>query len=106
MAWACAENKGCYTGQEIIARQITYDKVTRTLVGLRSAALLAPGAAVAAEGREVGRVTSAAFSPQLQAPVALAIVKRPYNAVGTTVVVNGVEATVAALPFIDASDRA
>ena len=30
LAWACAENKGCYTGQEIIARQITYDKVTRS----------------------------------------------------------------------------
>src|SRR5690606_12325574 len=27
LAWTCAENKGCYTGQEIIARQITYDKV-------------------------------------------------------------------------------
>ncbi len=105
LAWACAENKGCYTGQEIIARQITYDKVTRTLVGLRSAVPLARGAAVAAEGREVGRVTSAAFSLQLQAPVALAIVKRPYNAVGTSVVVNGVEATVVALPFIDSGDR-
>ena len=34
MAWVCAENKGCYTGQEIIARQVTYDKVTKTLLGL------------------------------------------------------------------------
>ena len=34
LAWACAENKGCYTGQEIIARQVTYDKVTRSLVGI------------------------------------------------------------------------
>jgi len=99
MAWACAENKGCYTGQEIIARQITYDKVTRMLVGLRSATLLAPGAMVTVEEREVGRVTSAAFSPQLQAPVALAILKRPHNTPGTTVVVNGAEATVVALPF-------
>ncbi|MCS6828869.1 MAG: hypothetical protein NZ553_19820 [Caldilinea sp.] len=100
MAWVCAENKGCYTGQEIIARQITYDKVTRTLVGLRSALPLTPGAAVMANGREVGRVTSVAFSPQLQAPVALAIVKRPHNAAGTTVAVNDVEAVVVALPFV------
>ena len=41
LAWACADNKGCYTGQEIIARQVTYDKVTRTLVGLRAPLLLA-----------------------------------------------------------------
>ncbi|MFN3978813.1 MAG: YgfZ/GcvT domain-containing protein [Caldilinea sp.] len=100
LAWACADNKGCYTGQEIIARQITYDKVTRTLVGLRSATQLAAGAVVEAEGREIGRVTSAAFSPALQAPVALAILKRPYNATGTAVVVNGVEATVTTLPFV------
>lgn len=99
LAWACAENKGCYTGQEIIARQITYDKVTRTLVGLRSASLLTPGAAVLAEGREVGVVTSAAYSPALQAPIALAILKRPHHAPGTAVTVAGVAAEVAALPL-------
>jgi folate-binding protein YgfZ len=87
MAWACAENKGCYTGQEIIARQLTYDKVTRTLVGLRSATLLTPGAAVLVEGRAAGVVTSAAYSPALQAPIALAILKRPHHAPGATVTV-------------------
>ena len=46
MVWVCAENKGCYTGQEIIARQLTYDKVTRSLVRLRSELPLAEGAAV------------------------------------------------------------
>lgn len=99
LAWACAENKGCYTGQEIIARQLTYDKVTRTLVGLRSAGLLTAGASVLAEGRQVGVVTSAAYSPALQAPVALAILKRPYHAPGTAVTVAGVAAEVAALPL-------
>ncbi|HHY55656.1 MAG TPA: aminomethyl transferase family protein [Chloroflexi bacterium] len=99
MAWACAENKGCYTGQEIIARQITYDKVTRTLVGLRSSTLLTPGDTVLVEGREVGVVTSAAYSPALQAPVALAILKRPYHAPGAAVTVAGVAAEVAALPL-------
>jgi folate-binding protein YgfZ len=100
LAWACAENKGCYTGQEIIARQVTYDKVTRVLVGLRSAALLAPGADVQAEGRTVGSVTSAAFSPTLQTPVALAIVKRPAHEPGTTVIVDGAAAVVTPLPFV------
>ncbi|HQY94495.1 glycine cleavage T C-terminal barrel domain-containing protein [Caldilinea sp.] len=100
LAWACAENKGCYTGQEIIARQITYDKVTRALVGLRSNAMLAPGAAVLVEEREVGKVTSAAFSPTLQTPVALAILKRGHYAPGTAATVEGVAATVAPLPLV------
>lgn len=82
LAWACAENKGCYTGQEIIARQITYDKVMRTLVGLRSKALLPAGAPVLAEGREVGRVTSSALSPTLGGGVALAIVRRSHADTG------------------------
>ncbi|RME63635.1 MAG: hypothetical protein D6790_04395, partial [Caldilineae bacterium] len=62
MAWACAENKGCYTGQEIIARQRTYDKVTKGLVQLRSEQHLPPGAPLIAEGRTVGAVTSSAYS--------------------------------------------
>ena len=100
LAWACAENKGCYTGQEIIARQVTYDKVTRVLVGLRSAALLAPGADVLAAGRAVGSVTSAAFSPALQTPVALAILKRPAHEPGTVVTVGDAAAVVTPLPFV------
>jgi folate-binding protein YgfZ len=98
LAWACAENKGCYTGQEIIARQITYDKVTRTLVGLRSSELLAAGAVVTSEGREVGVATSAAHSPALDAPLALAILKRPWNTPGTAVLVADRPATVIELP--------
>jgi len=100
LGWTCAENKGCYTGQEIIARQITYDKVTRALVGLRAATPLDVGAVVQAEGKEVGRITSVAFSPTMQAHVALAILKRPHNAAGTTVLANDTAATVASLPFV------
>ncbi|MCB0081325.1 MAG: aminomethyltransferase family protein [Caldilineaceae bacterium] len=100
MGWACADNKGCYTGQEIIARQITYDKVTKTLVGLRSEQLLEAGADVTVEGRSVGEVTSAGHSPALGAPVALAIIKRPHNAPGSAVKAGGVKAEVVELPFV------
>ena len=102
LAWACAENKGCYTGQEIIARQLTYDKVTRTLVGLRSAQAMAAGAEVMADGRNAGVVTSAVHSTRLNAPIALAVVKRPHNQPGSQVTVAGVAAQVVALPFADA----
>lgn len=100
LAWTCADNKGCYTGQEIIARQITYDKVTKTVVGLRSAQALAVGAAITVEGREVGTITSVAQSPTLNAPIALAIVKRPHNVPGSQVSSGEVTAEVVALPFI------
>lgn len=88
LAWAVADDKGCYTGQEIIARQITYDKVTKTLVGLRSDAPLSVGADVTVGGRSVGSVTSSGYSPALGGPLALAVVKRPFNAVQTELVVS------------------
>jgi folate-binding protein YgfZ len=105
LAWACAEDKGCYTGQEIIARQITYDKVTRSLVGLRGEKPLAPGTPLTVQGRvdrqAVGVVTSAAYSPALNAPVALAIVKRPHNAPGVRLDAGGRAVEVATLPFVN-----
>ncbi len=50
--------KGCYVGQEIIARLNTYEKVQRRLVGLRLDAPAAPGAPLTRAGEEVGRVTT------------------------------------------------
>jgi len=100
LAWTCAENKGCYTGQEIIARQITYDKVTKFLVGLRSAEPLTPGAEIRADGRKAGAVTSIAHSPTLDAPIALAIVRRAHAEPGSEVDVDGTAAQVVELPFV------
>ena len=95
---AVSGNKGCYTGQEILARQITYDKVTRKLAGLRLRSPAQPGAEIQAEGRTIGEVTSSAISPSL-GPIALAILKRPYFEPGSQVHVAGQPAEVCALPF-------
>ncbi len=97
LAWVCAENKGCYTGQEIIARQLTYDKVSRSLVRLRSELPLSEGATVSVNSRSVGSVTSCAHSPSA-GPVALAVLKRAHNVDGTEVTVEGVTAHVEQLP--------
>ncbi len=97
MAWACAENKGCYTGQEIIARQLTYDKVTRSLVRLRSELPLTEGATVTANDRAAGTVTSSGRSPAY-GPLALAVLKRPYNAEDAIVTVEGNAARVERIP--------
>lgn len=94
--------KGCYTGQEIIARQITYDKVARRLVGLRLDAPVPVGATVLAEGRSVGEVTSATVSPRF-GPIALAVLRRPYFAPDTPIRVAGdagqASGVVVTLPF-------
>lgn len=100
---AVAQAKGCYTGQEVIARQINYDKITRQMAGLRLDLPVAPGAAVQVEGRGAGEVTSAVVSPTL-GPIALAVIKRPHFAPGTVVVIttgeNSVRGEVVPLPFV------
>lgn len=99
----CNDHKGCYTGQEIIARQITYDKVTTHLVGLLPDKPVAPEAVVRGDGRPVGWVSSAVHSIGLGRPIALAFVRRPFNEPGTEVAVEAgteaVPAEVSDLPF-------
>ncbi len=101
IGWTCSDNKGCYTGQEIIARQITYDKITKSLVGLQSATLLPVGTELQAEGRAVGTVTSSALSLRGQSPLALAIVKRPHHEPGSDLRTGTEPVTVTALPFVE-----
>jgi folate-binding protein YgfZ len=83
MEYAVSDSKGCYPGQEVIARQITYDKVTRKLVGLRLEAPAARGARLSAEGAPAGEITSAVISPRF-GTIALGVVKRPHYDAGTT----------------------
>ena len=99
---AIAGAKGCYSGQEVIARQINYDKITRQLAGLRLDAPVAPGATVRVEGRSAGEVTSAVVSPAF-GPIALAVMKRPHFEPETAITVvregGDVRGVVCALPF-------
>lgn len=98
---AASTSKGCYTGQEVVARMRSRGRVSHRLVGLRAegAQPLPAGAEVRADGRRVGEVTSAALSPSAGS-IALAYLKRPHDLPGTAVEVEGVRAEVAALPFV------
>jgi len=82
---AISFTKGCYLGQETVARIDALGHVNQQLVGVRFSGAKPPdiGAALRSAGKTVGHVTSATFSPQLQAPLALAMVRRPYNDVGS-----------------------
>jgi glycine cleavage system T protein len=98
--------KGCYIGQEVVARVKYRGHVNRALTGLvlEGAAVPAYGARVIADGKEIGRITSAVRSPALGRPIALGYVRREHFEPGTAVHVEvggvPVPAHVAALPFI------
>ena len=69
--------KGCYLGQEIVERVRSRGHVNKLLVPIEIDASVAPaaGARIDADGKEVGAITSAAFSPAKNKVVALGIVR-------------------------------
>jgi folate-binding protein YgfZ len=94
--------KGCYVGQEVIARlEARGANVSRLLRGLRLEAPVARGTALRAEGRDVGVVTTSGVSPRL-GPVAMALVHRSRAEPGSTVEAADTRGTVAALPMTGA----
>lgn len=98
--------KGCYIGQEVIARLDTYDKVQRHLVGLCFPELIETNekfSLLDEELDEVGVVTSIAFSPKFKKNIALGYIKKPLAVQGTKVTAQNetkvMEVTVHELPF-------
>ena len=96
---AVSFTKGCYIGQETVARLHYKGKPNRHLRGLRLSGVAAPGAALRLGEKEVGTLGGAVVSPAL-GPIGLAIVRREAEP-GTEVAVgeDGVTAEVVALPF-------
>ena len=97
--------KGCYPGQEVVARMDTYGSVRRRMVTLvlESTSVPPQGVKVFSGDREVGWISSAARSPAFAGTIALAFPLRDFSAPGTslTVEVDGqrYEATVRAMPL-------
>jgi tRNA-modifying protein YgfZ len=95
---AVSFTKGCYIGQETVARLHYRGKPNRRLRGLRLSAPAVGGDPVALEGRELGTVGTAVISPA-HGPIALAILRREAEP-GTGVEVGeGIAATVVEVPF-------
>ena len=97
MLAAISYTKGCYVGQETIARLKSVGHVNRTLVFLKSdsAAFPATGAKLIHADHEVGVVTSSGYSPRLEKGIALGYAQRQAVAEGTVLQAGGVNLTVA-----------
>jgi tRNA-modifying protein YgfZ len=89
--------KGCYVGQETVARLHYKGKPNRHLRGLLLSEPAERGADILLGEKVVGRIGSTCVSPRL-GPIALALVRRE-AAPGDTVLVGSAEATVVELPF-------
>jgi tRNA-modifying protein YgfZ len=97
--------KGCYTGQEIVERVRSRGHVNRKRRSLRfsSAEPPAPGTKLhAADGSEVGFVSSSAAMPHAQPAIGMGYVRREQFAGGSTLEFNGGTATVVELSTVPA----
>jgi folate-binding protein YgfZ len=99
--------KGCYIGQEIIARIHFRGHVAKRLTGLvvsdslPSSGALTPGAELfSADGKNAGKVASTTFSPKLERMIGLAFVRYDFLAEGTELAVDDLKVNVKALPFV------
>jgi glycine cleavage system T protein (aminomethyltransferase) len=110
LGWTVKLAKGDFTGREALVK-VKEHGPQRTLIGLRSdpANILRHGAAVKAQGRRVGTITSGTHSFFLGYPIALALVEVASFRVGDKVTVElrgrEAEAEVVKLPFYRGSAR-
>jgi len=103
-------NKGCYIGQEIIARIHFRGHVAKHLTGLildGSPTFVSAdedadkNVRVPSDGKPAGRITSITYSPKLEKTIALAYVRYNYLAEGTELLVGDISAKVKDLPFVE-----
>ena len=104
---AVSYTKGCYLGQEIIVRIKHRGHVAKKLTGLRwetDQPIEAGSVIKSTDDKEIGRVTSATFSPKLGATVGLGYVRYEYLAPDTPILINNnVAGSVQSVPLIRGS---
>jgi folate-binding protein YgfZ len=103
-AQAISFRKGCYLGQETVARIDALGHVNKRLCTVRLAGEVAAGDELSDGGEAVGRVTSASYSPRFDAWLALAIVRRGHNEPGARLACHNQFAEVIRTPAVVAGD--
>ena len=91
-------NKGCYIGQETIARLNTYKGVKQHLWGIRLNALAEPGSLITIGDEKVGKLTS--YTQTLDGHFGLGYIRTKAGGVGLKVHVGEVEGEVTEIPFV------
>ncbi|MEQ9671010.1 CAF17-like 4Fe-4S cluster assembly/insertion protein YgfZ [Coleofasciculus sp. G2-EDA-02] len=91
-------NKGCYIGQETIARLNTYKGVKQQLRGVRLPAPVEPGTVITVDGEKVGKLTSCTQTEQ--GCLGLAYIRTKAGGVGLQVQVGEVDGEVVDVPFL------
>ena len=103
--WAVSYTKGCYVGQEVVARIHYRGRANHQLRGLRALAETtapATGPLVDAGGEDSGRLTSSVWSSAVGAAIGLAVLHRHQAEPGTRLfTAGGAELEVVALPFVE-----
>ena len=105
---AISYSKGCYIGQEVIARVRTYGQAAKSLRGLRLPdnvrALPVKGDKLFLGEKEAGYITSAVASPRLKVNIALGYVRREANQTGTELLLqmppDKIPVKIVELPFV------
>lgn len=93
-------NKGCYIGQEIIARIHFRGHVAKQFTGLVLSESVEAGSELKTpDGKAAGRITSVTYSPALGKTIALGFVRYDNLARDTKLFAGETEATVVGLPF-------
>ncbi|KAL7157308.1 hypothetical protein ABFS83_02G069100 [Erythranthe nasuta] len=98
---ALSLNKGCYKGQETIARLVTYDGIKQTLWGIRLSSPVEPSTIITVDGKKVGKLTSFTAGTKTSGPFGLGYVKRRAASEGDSVTAgDNVVGTLVELPFL------
>lgn len=98
---ALSFEKGCYPGQETVAKIMNLGHPARQLRGvvLDAEDPPAPRTPLSVEGGEAGVLTSSTWSPRLGRSIGLAMVRWPHRQAGTRVGCGGTTGTIVELPF-------
>ena len=98
---AISFTKGCYLGQETVARLDALGHVNRRRMGLTLPGEVPwdPGTEIIVEGKVVAKVTSSAYSPRHEGVIGMGYVRRGWDQPGQTLETPGGSAIVQSLPF-------
>ncbi len=103
--WLISEDKGCYVGQEVVTRMLSYGSANKRCMGLilEGSDIPQSGTSIWSDDQEIGRITSSAYSLDKKQVLAIGYIKRGFYEAGKSVQVatdnSSTRAVLSELPF-------